>query len=257
MTPLDIAHAAMMADNTDQTRVTFYGRFAAAELFLLLEVESTGDDIKPLLFQTEQGQFVLAFDTEDRLSAFNQGPAPYAAISGRTLAQMLNGQPIGVGLNLWENPSTILLPAGTVAWLNDTLAGQPEEIEDTPEELTAPKGLPEGLITAIDTRLAAAEGMARMAYLAGVTYQGGRPGHLLAFIDAVEGSEIALAATIREALVFSGLEAGVLDVTFFDASDPVSAQLARVGLRFDLPQPTKPSPPSVPGMDASKPPKLR
>lgn len=257
MTPLDIAHTAMVTDDTEQSRVTFYGQFASAELFLLLEAEPEGDDIKPLLFQTEQGQFVLAFDTDERLSDFNEGPAPYAAVSGRTLVQMLDGQPIGVGLNLWENPSTFLMPAGTLAWLNDTLAGQPEEIEDTPDEITAPKGLPEVLITAIDTRLAAAEGLARMAYLAGVTYKGGRPGHLLAFIDAAEGSHQALAATIREALIFSGLEAGVLDVTFFNASDPVSAQLARVGLQFDLPQTSKPTPPSAPGTNPSKPPNLR
>lgn len=114
MTPLDIAHAAMAEHETDASRMTFYDRFAAAELFLLLEEEPDGDDIKPRLFQTEQGSFVLAFDTEDRLTAFNEGPAPYAAVSGRTLAHMLDGQDIGVGLNLWNNPSAFLVPAGTI-----------------------------------------------------------------------------------------------------------------------------------------------
>ncbi|NNE89082.1 MAG: SseB family protein [Silicimonas sp.] len=257
MTPLDIAHAAMTDQDTDAARLAFYDRFATAELFVLLEAEPEGDNIKPQLFQTEQGAFVLAFDTEARLTDFNQGPAPYAAITGRTLAQMLASQPIGVGLNLWENPSAFLLPAGTLAWLNDVLAEAPQAIEDTPEAFSAPKGLPEVLITAIDARLASAEGLAKFAYLAGVTYKGGRPGHVLAFVDAKAGVEDALAGTIREALVFSGLEAGVLDVTFLKASDPLTAHLARVGLRFDLPQPASPTQPSAPGMDPSKPPKLR
>ena len=257
MTPLDRAHAAMIENDTDAARLAFYDRFAAAELFLLLETEPVGDDIKPQLFQTEQGTFVLAFDTEDRLTTFHHGPAPYAAVSGRTLAQMLASQPVGVGLNLWDNPSAFLLPAGTIAWLKDILAETPEATEDTPETFGAPKGLPESLITAIDARLAAAEGLAKFAYLVSVTYKGGRPGHILGFVDAADGAEGALANTIREALVFSGLEAGVLDVTFLKASDPAAAQLAKAGLRFDLPQPSAPTPPSEPGMDPDKPPKLR
>lgn len=257
MTPLDAAHADMIERDTDEARLAFYDRFAAAELFVLLEAEPKDDNITPRLFQTEQGTFVLAFDTEDRLTAFNEGPAPYAAVSGRTLAQMLNGQQIGVGLNLWENPSAFLLPAGTLAWLNDVLAEAPQPIEEKPEVFSAPKGLPEVLITAIDARLAAAAGLAKLAYLASVTYQGGRPGHMLAFVDATEGAQDALADTIQQALVFSGLEAGILDVAFLKASDPAAAQLSRVGLRFDLPQPSVSAPPSAPGTDPSKPPKLR
>lgn len=257
MTPLDAAHAEMIKQDTDKARLAFYDRFAAAELFVLLESEPDGDNITPGLFQTEQGGFVLAFDLEERLTAFNEGPAPYAAVSGRTLAQMLSGQPIGVGLNLWENPSAFLLPAGTIAWLNDVLAETPEAIEETPETFGPPKGLPDVLITALDARLAAAKGLAKSAYLAGVTYTGDRPGHMLAFIDATDGAQSALASTIHQALVFSGLEAGVLDVTFLKASDPAAAQLARVGLRFDLPQPDTTVTQAAPGMAPSKPPKLR
>ncbi|MEP5761503.1 MAG: SseB family protein [Litoreibacter sp.] len=257
MTPLDTAHAEMTNYDSDATRLAFYDRFAAAELFVLLEAEPKGDDITPQLFQTEQVTFVLAFDTEDRMTAFNEKPTPYAAVSGRTLAQMLNGKQIGVGLNLWENPSAFLLPAEALDWLNDVLAEAPQSIEDTPETFSAPKGLPEVLITAIDARLAAAAGLAKMAYLASVTYQGGRPGHMLAFVDATDTAQTALASSVQQALVFSGLEAGVLDVAFLKASDPAAAQLARVGLRFDLPQPAVSSPPSAPGMDPDKPPKLR
>ena len=61
-----------------------------------------------------------------------------------------------------------------------------------------------------------------------------------------------------EALTFSGLDAGELDVGFFEASDPLVARLAKVGLQFDLPDPiAMPSPPGAPGMDPEKPPKLR
>ena len=104
-----------------------------------------------------------------------------------------------------------------------------------------------------------AAGLARSAYLVGVRYEGGRRGHMLAFMAAVPGAAEALARATAEALVFSGLEAGEIDVAFFDLSDPIAARLARVGLRFDLPEPAPVELREVtaPGMDPAKPPRLR
>lgn len=257
-TPIDRAHAAMQTDSDDDTRrLAFYERLADSELFLMLESEPEGDSISPRIFETEQGTYVLAFDREERLAAFAGGPAPYAALSGRTLAGMLSGQDLGLGLNLGAAPSEMLIPAEAVAWLHATLSERPEEMQETPEELHPPAGLPERLVAALDIKLATASGLAKLAYLSGVTWKNGRRGHLMALIDPVPGSEPALARAVGEALIFSGLDAGELDVTFLKASDPVSARLARVGLRFDLPEPPKPEGPAAPGMDPDKPPKLR
>ena len=40
-------------------------------------------------------------------------------------------------------------------------------------------------------------------------------------------------------------------------ADPLAGYLAKVGLRFDLPEPEQPQTPGAPGMDPTKPPKLR
>ena len=71
------------------------------------------------------------------------------------------------------------------------------------------------------------------------------------------GAEQALAQAASEALIFSGLDAGEMDVAFFSASDEMSARLAKVGLRFDLPQPEPLAGPQAPGMDPDAPPRLR
>ncbi|NKX43113.1 SseB family protein [Roseicyclus persicicus] len=258
MTPLDHAHAAMEAAPEDEAaRLRFYDRLAGAELVLLLEAEAEGDRIRPQVFPVEGQRFVLVFDREERLAEFAGGPAPYAALSGRRLAEMLAGQGIGLGVNLGVAPSSILIEAGSVDWLAATLAEAPEEVEERPEEIAAPGGLPERLLEALDARLAAAEGLARMAYLVGATYAGGRRGHLMAFVDPVPGAEPALARAVGAALTFSGIEAGSLDVGFFRASDPVAGRLARVGLRFDLPEAPKAEAPGAPGMDPDAPPRLR
>ena len=69
----------------------------------------------------------------------------------------------------------------------------------------------------------------------------------------------ALVRAASEALTFSGIEAGAMDVGFFAPDDPTVAKLAKVGLRFDLPQGEglQHTPRMPPGSDPSKPPILK
>lgn len=259
-TPIDHAHAAMEAAPEDDTaRLKFFDRLAEAELFLMLAREAEGDQVEPELFDVGDARFVLVFDTEDRLSAFAGRAVPYAALSGRSIVGMLAGQGIGIALNPEVAPSSILLPNDAVDWLAETVSQGPSEAEARPEQLNAPSGLPSGLLEAIDTKLRTTTGLARRGYLAEVVYDTGVRGHLIGFTGTVPGAEGALARAIQEALTFSGLEAAALDVIFLRDSDPVTAQLARVGLRFDLPVPETPErvAPVAPGSDPQKPPILR
>ncbi len=256
-TPLDTAHAAMMAvPDDDAARLRFYERIADVELFMLLEAEPVEDQINPVLFDDA---YVIVFDRAARLAAYVGEPAPYVALSGRTVAQMLAGQTLGLAVNLGVAPSEILLPPEAVAWLRDTLEHAPGEVEARIERVLPPKGLPESLIAAIDAKLATATGMAAGAFLVAVDYTGGGRGHLLAFVGAIPRAQDALVRAASEALTFSGIEAGAMDVGFFGPADPTVAKLARVGLRFDLPQGEglQHTPRMPPGSDPSKPPILK
>jgi hypothetical protein len=260
MTPLDIAHAAMeTAPDDDAARLRFFERVADGELFLLLETEAGDQAVTPRVFALEDGPVVLAFDREDRLSAFTAAPAAYAALPGRVMAAQLAGQGIGIGLNLGVAPSSFLMSAGAVDWLAATLGHAPAEVQARPLSFHAPGGLPERLIEGLDAKLARAGGLALTALLAGVTYADGRRGHMLAFVGAVPGAESALARAAAEALTFSAVDAGEMDVTFLAPEEPVLVPLARVALRFDLPVPALPDPvtPGAPGMDPGRPPRLK
>ena len=244
------------APDDDTARLRFYERLADTELFMLLGEEAVGDQITPELFDIEGQKYALVFDREERLSQFVGRVAPYAGVPGRALANMLEGQGIGLALNLEVAPSAMLIPAEAIDWLVATLSHGPDETEARLTEVSAPMGLPESVVSGLDRKLAIAAGLARFAYLAAATYEDGAKGHVLAYVDAVEGAEKALASAASEALTFSGIEAGVMDVLFVRASDPLAAHLSRVGLRFDLPQVEAPQTPGAPGMDPSKPPKL-
>lgn len=259
-TPIDAAHAAMEADpENDAKRLAFYERLGDAELFLLLEGEAQGDQIKPLIFEIPDGDLVLVFDRIERLTQFSGTVSPYAALSGRVIANLLDGEALGLGLNLDVAPSAFVLPPEGVTWMAETFGHEPDEVEAQIAEVSPPKGLPESLLTALDAKLATAMGLARCAYLVGVTYEGGGTGHMLSFVDSVPGAEGALAKAAGEALTFSGIEAGAMDVGFVAGTEPLTERLARVGLRFDLPEPVEMGQVSraAPGSDPDKPPKLR
>ncbi len=258
LTLLDAAHAAVSADPENETlRLRFFERLADGELVLLLEREAEGARLEPRVFELEEGPVVLVFDREERLASFSGGIAPYAALPGRVIAGLLRGQGIGLGVNLGVAPSSMLLPPEALDWLAETLEEAPEELEAQPRDFVPPL-VPEAVVAALDAKLARAGGLATAAVLAGVVYRDGRRGHLLAFLDAAPGAEAALARAMQEALVFSGVEAGELDVAFLASGEAAAGAMARVGLRFDLPQPqVQDLAPAAPGMDPSRPPKLR
>lgn len=256
-TPLDAAHAAMeAAPDDDAARLAFFGLLAGTELFLLLDEDPVGEAVQPSLFEVEGAQYMVAFDREERLSAFTGAITPYAALPGRGLVAMIAGQGIGIAFNA-EMPSAVLIPPEAVDWLAETLAQAPDETEARPLAFHPPRGVPRGLLAALDARLASAAGLAQAALLAGVDYDGGAQGHLLAFVGAAEAAQSALATAVNEALTFSGVEAGWLDVAFLAPEDPALAPLAAVALRFDLPEPAAPGAPAAPGTDPARPPRLR
>ena len=255
-TPLDKAHALMEADEAQALR--FYERLADAELFLMLEEEASDDRARPLIFDTSDGAISLVFDREERLAEFVDTPTPFVAMSGRRIAKMLAGEGIGLGLNLGVAPSSMLMPPATVDWLNEVLGAKSIVTEAIPEQLHPPKGLPETLISALDTKLANMSGVVAAAYLVGVTYTGAQSGHMLAMIDVPVLAQEGVAEAVSEALAFSGIEAGQLDVTFLEANTPYIEGFAKVGLKFDIPDLVLPAPlkPLAPGMDPENPPKL-
>lgn len=256
-THLDRAHAAMEAGG-EAERMRFYEALAAVELFLLLEEAAEGDQVVPQAFEVEGQAFVLAFDTEARLAEFAGTEAEYVGVSGRSVAEMLSTEELGLALNLEVAPSAMLLPSAAMIWLRDTLSEAPLEVEMQPKEFHPPKGLPDTFLQALDSRLASAEGMAEAAYLVGVTYQNDARSHLLGFVNPAPGVEGALARAVSDVIRFSGLEAAVLDVGFFGAEEAAAQRMSLVGLRFDLPKvDLNAVPGQAPGMDPEKPPKLR
>lgn len=235
----------------DGLRLHYFAQVADTELIVLLDRDAVGADIAPRVFELADGPVVLVFDTEDKLAEFVGRTAPYVALPGRVVVQTLAGQGVGLAINL-EQPSQMLLDADALLWFSQTLQAVPDQTEATVAAFHPPH-VPDVLITALEDKL---RGAVRAALLCGVTYTDGRRGHVLALLDAKDAEPLAQGAS--EALVFSGIEAGEMDVVFLQGNDKAVAAMAKVARVLDLsvnvPEAAERMPP---GMDPQKPPKLR
>ncbi|MCU0801194.1 MAG: SseB family protein [Rhodobacteraceae bacterium] len=260
MTALDQAYQAMAAAaaDDDAPRLRYYACLADGEMILMLDETAPEDTITPRIFSLESGDVVLIFDSEEKLAAFSPASVPYAALPGRVVAQQLAGRGIGLAVNMGA-PSMMLFPPDAVDWLAEVLQATPTETAGQPVAFHAPDRLPQALLQALQDKLGRSGGLAAAALLAGVGYAGGRRGHLLALLDAAPDAQGKLARAASEALIFSGVEAGEMDVVFLASDAPVATAMARVALRLDLtPVATAAKePPAPPGTNPEKPPILR
>jgi hypothetical protein len=245
-TALDAAHGAMMAEpGDDALRLRYHGLLADTLLFLWLRAEARGGALDPRVFDLDCGPVVLAADSEDRLAAMAGQAVPYAALPGRVVAQGLAGQGVALGINLGTPERAYLVPPEGIDWLAATLGHAPAMVEDRPRRFAPPGDLPQALLAGLGERLGGLAGRAGGAMLARAGHAGGHEGLILAFLDAAAADEAALAGAVAEALVFSGWEAGQIDVAFLAADDPAAQAMAQVALRLDmapLPPAAQPAP---------------
>ena len=254
-TPLDAAHAAQAATPDDAgARLRFYERVLDAELVAPLLAEAAEGSIDLAVYDLSDGRFVLAFDREERMAAFLDAPAPFAALSGRRLAALLDGRKLGLALNLGA-PSATLLPPESVDWLARMAASVPQPMSARISALSPPGEVPAALLVGLGTKLAAMADVVGSAFLARATHESGETQLLVALAGVPEPARASVAAAVAEAVRFVE-GAAALDVLFVDAGTPLFAAAARNGARLAIPRPAS-SPPSAPGTDPDRPPRLR
>lgn len=253
-TPLDRARRAITANPEDETaRLAWYHAFASTEVCVLLEEEPQGDDLSPRLFSLEEGLFLLAFDSEERLAAFTESVLPYAALPGRVIAGLLAGQGVGIAVNPGEEESAFLMSPQSVDWLARLLAEAPQASAVLPTGWSPPAT--PGLAATLAERLWGFGARAERAWLARGTFADGQDNLLLVIEDAAPEARAALAKAAGEALAFAGVAGDVLFLTASEARNLVGCA-DPVALSRPAPPPP-PSAPAAPGSDPARPPRLR
>ncbi|MEX0969768.1 MAG: SseB family protein [Paracoccaceae bacterium] len=259
-TGLDRAYQALVdQDDAMDARMAFFGLLADSELFLVLMAQSDGATAAPMVIETSDGAYALAFDSEERLAEFAAVPMDYASMAGRRVAVLLAEAGLGLSLNPGVSPCEAAFPHEVMAWLAEATQSQNQRAEARMTALAPPGALPDILLQVLDSRLANMAGVASAAWLAQASYDDGSQQHVLAMVDVPAMAQPGVAEALGSALRFAALEAGSLDIVFLEPDDPRLLVFARVGLGFEVPALVLPEPPKAraPGSDPDKPPRLR
>lgn len=255
-TLLDHKHDAMQSGGFAE-QLSFYQTLTDTALILWVEEHEDADKIVPKVVELDGGNFVMAFDLDERLADMSGGVAETATLPGRALTRMLQGQGLGIALNLGDAPSAMLLPPDAIDWIIDMLdqsASSKTQRSERPVAFGLPTDIPETLAAALSEKLILT---GARAYLTKATYANRASGHMVVFVDVPDADQSAIADAVSEALTFSALEAGTLDVAFFTHEDARLSALAQNAYKLDPPKPQKASQPSAPGMNPDRPPILK
>lgn len=260
-TPLDLAVRRAGEDAAASGPV--FDALFNAELVLLLEEEPRDDRLRPALLELESGPTALAFDTVERLAAFADRPAPYAAMPGRALVSLLasgesDGRSLSLAVNPGVAPSELFYGPEALAWAVEFLAERPAEEDARILGFGPPRGASEALLAALDAKLAAMSVALAEAWLVQAEFEGKPPGLLLALRMRAPGGEGGVAQAAVETARLADPDGAGLDVAFANEGDPLLENARRAGLGFELPEP-KPvrRAPAAPGSDPDRPPRLR
>ncbi len=260
MSPLDAAYTEMVASGDDPGAVSgFHERLLTAWLSLVLATEpgQGAEAVRPEVFDVEEGRFVLAFDSDDRMAAFLDRARPSAGLSGRSLIAMLAGRGLGIALNLGDAPSATLLPAETIDWLSDRLRDAAlVEIKAAPDWAGPPVDVPAALIDGLGRRVAAFGPTIGRAVLVASRSGDGAPALTLAVSGAPEVARAAIAAAVAEAAAICGPQDRAVQVFFVDRPSAVMKRLKKVGIVFEPLAPVADQPSAI-GDDIARPPILR
>lgn len=263
-TALDRAWALAADDASGEGGMSrFYDVFAATELFLLIDPASlAGDNVpQPMLFPVDDTDTALVFDTEARLAEFMEDGASHLTLSGRAVIEMFAGKGVQLGVNLGEAPSATILPVDAVAWAAAALRQPIEATLDERVRLTLPRGVLPTVLTALDAKLAGMGAVAREAWLCGTGGGSGRrsEGLVLCLVMRHPAAEQAAVAALAETARFTGGDRAAFDIAVLGPDDPRLDAARKVGLGFELIDPAtqERAAPVAPGMDKSKPPRLR
>ena len=171
---------------SDAARLRFFERLADNELFLLLTEEARDENISPGSCLTWlMVRFVLAFDREEQTGASLRAVLPLMPLCPDVFwRRCCAGQGIGLGLNLEVAPSSMLIPAEAygLACGSDPGAMPRKKCNRRLTEFLPPAGLPDILLTALDTKLATAGRSGLKPHISPEPAPtGGGQGHLLGF----------------------------------------------------------------------------
>ena len=209
MSVLDSAYSDALKNEGAQS--SFYNAFLNAEIFIPThdvpesdQRKRAGDDesISPIFVASEGIQYLMLFDSQERLGAWAQKEVGFVALPGHAIVEMMSAD-THWALNVGTEYMKTFVP-DEIKWLKESLAGMKGQQVEVPKNtkvlIGVPATIPIGLVTSLSEVLIKNTEI-KSAYLGQVYYeaQGEKP-HLVLVLDLDEHPQVTVDA-IRKSLV--------------------------------------------------------
>lgn len=192
MTPLDSALVA--AQKNDEHQSAFYNAFLNSELFIPTHTmpendqrrrASENESISPIFVESEGVQYLMLFDSKERLSSWAQREVGFVALPGHAIVEMMSPE-FHWALNVGTDYVKTFVPE-EIQWLKSSLAqskGQETKMAaGTNVLIGAPAKIPNGLIDSLTNNIKRNPEIKR-SYLGQVYYEKeGEIPHLALVLD--------------------------------------------------------------------------
>lgn len=238
--------------------MAYYHALLDQVLVVLLDGDPDEGERRLKVFETSQGVFAMAFDSEMRLAEFAGDSAYFAQMSARALIQTLNDMGLGLGVNFDVAPSSTLLPVDVIAWLAAQANAAPQEDQAQIDDLSAitePPHWVDALKSALEATQTVPELWLATAHIGGID----RLGVFFAALPDQIAPSIAKLTYDLVRFSYQDGDADDIQVVFLPQGDPLWLRLVQIGQHITLDTAPDPEPtaPMGPGLDPNKPPILR
>lgn len=208
MTPLDQAYAEATQGGKESL---FYNAFLSTTIFIATvnapEKEQNrrageNDSISPIIIESDGANYVMLFDTKERLASWAKREVGFAALPGHTIVEMMNTD-YHWALNVGTEYMKTFVP-DEIKWLKDNLkkAQQESVPSGTQVIIGAPAKVPVGLIESLKKNLTTRNTEVKAAYLGQVYYvrEGEKP-HLALVLDVATKESSTLEAICQDVAI--------------------------------------------------------
>ena len=222
--------------NNIEKKLEFYQRILGNEFLIILESSDFEGDLTPRTFDTQEGKFLLCYESNEKITNFIIQEVAHVLLSFKKTIALIKNKKIGIALNIGDN-SGVLLGLEAVEWLWKVILSNPsEELSSIPTEFKFPNFVDESLLSNLKVALETMSGMAKRVVLAQAQYKDLSESFFLGFIDSPQLFHELIRKRVLDIVKLDKSDSVFVDVAFLSSSTELAAQLSKKGLNVKFPR---------------------
>jgi hypothetical protein len=217
-------------------KLDFYLRILGSNFFVVLENSDFEEDLRPSIFDTQEGKFLLCFESIEKLTNFITKETAHAVLSFKEIIELIKNKKIGIALNVGDH-SGVLLDLEAVDWIQQVIStGPSEELNSIPIEFEFPNQADKNLFDNLKITLKTVSGMTKKVVLAHAHYKDLSFSCFIGFIDTPRLFHELIRERVLDTVKLDKSNSVFVDVAFLSSSMELASKLLANGLTVQFPK---------------------